>query len=367
MSRLFIVSVAGGYGGAERSVEIIARHLPPHLQTHIYAAHPEHLERLRDAARSRTNLQIGRLSAASGANARRLQALRLAVDYLRLAPEVIVANTHASALLCAMAARFAPTLAEKTSLYVHDFMWEDLDYIFARLGHRNVLVPDAVVLRRLGYLTPFFRKPDLTDATVVPNMIERSDRVVTYDGPLLHLATVNRMKGHTHLLVAVQRLKMAGRAVHITSVGHAPDRELLSHLEQLRKRLDIEAQFQFGGPISDPGELLSRCRAVVVSTVPHWGGPETFGRTIIEAWAHAKPVVAYATGAPANLITHDVDGLLVPPEDTDALASALYRLWSDPDLCRRLGEAGRRNVEQRFATDVVMPRLLVALGLGVST
>ena len=63
MSRLSIVSVATGYGGAERSIEIIARHLPPQLETTIYASHPEHLTRLRDAANGRDNLRIRKLRA----------------------------------------------------------------------------------------------------------------------------------------------------------------------------------------------------------------------------------------------------------------------------------------------------------------
>src|SRR5690606_38244007 len=98
----------------------------------------------------------------------------------------------------------------------------------------------------------------------------------------------------------------------------------------------------------------------------HSGGPETFGRAIIEAWAHRKPVIAFAAGAPARLIAHEQDGLLVPEADVEALAAALARLWGDPDLCRRLGEAGYRKAAARYEAKAVTHQLVDALGLGAS-
>ncbi|RZI96724.1 MAG: glycosyltransferase, partial [Haliea sp.] len=93
------------------------------------------------------------------------------------------------------------------------------------------------------------------------------------------------------------------------------------------------------------------------------GGPETFGRTVVEAWAHRKPVVAYAVGAPAGLITHEVDGLLVEEGDTRGLAEALWRVSSSPALCRRLGAAGHDKANRRFSAQVVIPQLMHQLKL----
>ncbi len=363
MSRLFIVSVATGYGGAERSIEIIARHLPPQLSTTIYASHPEHVARLRDAADGRENLRIRRLRADDDAFTRRVEAMKLVIDDSRRQPQAILANTHASALLCAIAARVRPSMAQRTSLYVRDFLWRDLDYVFSRLGSSKVLVPDPVVLRRLGYLAPSYLREGHGEVTVLPDMVELSDRPVSYDGPVLHLATINPWKGHHHLLLAASRLKRAGRCIELTSVGLAPDHDLLRQLKQVLQRLELEQCFRFADYVPDPAELLSQCRAVVVSSVSHSGGPETFGRTIIEAWAHRKPVVAFATGAPAGLIDHEVDGLLVPPEDTEGLADALHRLWSDAALSKRLGEAGRRKAERLYSAGGVTRHLLATLGL----
>lgn len=77
---------------------------------------------------------------------------------------------------------------------------------------------------------------------------------------------------------------------------------------------------------------------------------------MIEAMAHALPVVSFdcPTG-PADVITHEKDGLLVPPRDIDALAQAMIRAIEDPDLRKRLGAAARETV-RAYTPEVVMPQ-----------
>jgi len=100
--------------------------------------------------------------------------------------------------------------------------------------------------------------------------------------------------------------------------------------------------------VDDPSPLLARCRCVVVTSVSHSGGPETFGRTVIEAWAHRKPVVGFAAGGVKYLVESERDGLLVPEGDEEALADALLRLHRDDALCRRLGDAGFAKVQAHY-------------------
>lgn len=77
---------------------------------------------------------------------------------------------------------------------------------------------------------------------------------------------------------------------------------------------------------------------------------------MIEAMAHRLPVVSFdcPTG-PGDVITHEKDGLLVPPGDVDALAQALIRAIEDPDLRNRLGAAAYETV-QAYTPEVVMPQ-----------
>ncbi len=354
---LFLVSVAAGYGGAERSIEIMVRHLPPGLHVRIFATHPSHLEQL--APLHAPNVQVCRLLRGSGSIVRGINALRMAFEVRRWQPAAILANTHAGALLIAMAARLLPGVGAITQLYVRDFQWQNFRYLFRRLPGAQVIVPHAVVVARLGYLAPFHVAP-LGDARWVelPDMVELPEPAMPCaDGPVLHLASVNRWKGHADLLLALHRLKATGRSLKLVSHGPSDDVALEADLAELADRLDLHAQFVLGGYVADPTALLRSCSAVVVSSTMHAGGPETFGRAVIEAWAHCRPVVAYAVGAPASLIEHEIDGLLVPEGDTAALGEALWRLRADPDLARRLGEAGRAKVEARYEAHAVSRRV----------
>ncbi|WP_204015445.1 glycosyltransferase family 4 protein [Sphaerimonospora thailandensis] len=76
---------------------------------------------------------------------------------------------------------------------------------------------------------------------------------------------------------------------------------------------------------------------------------------MIEAMTHALPIAAFdcPTG-PADVLTHEVDGLLVPPKDVDALAAALDRLMADRDLRVRLGAAAAVTARD-YGRGAVMP------------
>jgi glycosyltransferase involved in cell wall biosynthesis len=86
--------------------------------------------------------------------------------------------------------------------------------------------------------------------------------------------------------------------------------------------------------------------------------PEPFGRTIVEAMACARPVIVAQAGGAAELFTHGYDALGVPPRDTRALATAIYRLVQDGDCRSRLAANARRTAVQRFARNRLGPEIL---------
>jgi glycosyltransferase involved in cell wall biosynthesis len=79
--------------------------------------------------------------------------------------------------------------------------------------------------------------------------------------------------------------------------------------------------------------------------------------TIREAMALGRPVVASAAGGNPELVEDRISGLLVPPRDPAALASAVERLIGDPVLAARLGRAARERVAARFSTEVRLDRI----------
>lgn len=77
--------------------------------------------------------------------------------------------------------------------------------------------------------------------------------------------------------------------------------------------------------------------------------PEPFGRTLIEAMASGRPVVATAAGGAREVVVEGETGYLVPPRDAGALAENVLRLADDQALREKLGRAGRERAEARFS------------------
>lgn len=80
---------------------------------------------------------------------------------------------------------------------------------------------------------------------------------------------------------------------------------------------------------------------------------ESFGIVYLEAWASRRPVIGARTGATPSVIDDGVDGLLIKHRSADDLARKLALLIEDAALRQRLGENGRRKVEQRYTWDII--------------
>jgi glycosyltransferase involved in cell wall biosynthesis len=77
---------------------------------------------------------------------------------------------------------------------------------------------------------------------------------------------------------------------------------------------------------------------------------EGLGRVIIEALCRGRPVVGSRVGGIADLLEDGVNGVLVEPGDTEALAEALVRVLSNRTLVERLAEAARASVDPWLLT-----------------
>jgi glycosyltransferase involved in cell wall biosynthesis len=371
--RILIVSTATGYGGAERSMELVAPELARRAQVWVMTGNIRHRRNLELAAR-RASVRLAVWGLPSQGRLRDVTASVLGVSaaLLALRPDVVLANTLHSARVVSRAAQALPSSRRRIWLYVRDFLWPDVPAILARLPRAGVLVPSAAVLERVGYLAPWVEPITQRRVRIVPDMVsdlarsgpDPSALQAPSGGYVLHLATVNEWKGHVHLIRAAERLRAEGRGLWFRSRG-------VTDSAALRRDLELQiARAGIGGPggfellqhAEDPGEELRRCRSVVVTSVSHSGGPETFGRSIIEAWAQGRPVVAFAAGGPRHLISHGDDGLLVPEGDEQALAQALWRLHTEPGLGERLGARGREKVRRDYSLRDVAERLLAVLG-----
>lgn len=90
---------------------------------------------------------------------------------------------------------------------------------------------------------------------------------------------------------------------------------------------------------------------------------DTFGMVNLEAMRHAKPVVATTFGGSAEVLEEGVTGFLANPFDVALFAERIARLLRDPELCLRMGRAGRARLEQRFGIGRLAEECLEEYGL----
>jgi glycosyltransferase involved in cell wall biosynthesis len=124
--------------------------------------------------------------------------------------------------------------------------------------------------------------------------------------------------------------------------------------EALRRRISaLDSPVALPGPLG-PEALLGEYRRAGALCMPCRLLPsdrDGIPNVLVEAMAAGAPVVATAVSGIPELVEHEVNGLLVEPDDPQALADALLRLHDDPELTRRLTAAGRRTVAERFDGD----------------
>jgi glycosyltransferase involved in cell wall biosynthesis len=171
-------------------------------------------------------------------------------------------------------------------------------------------------------------------------------------GPLrqhLGVGSATPLVGVVGRLVPIKALDLLITAMaslpdaHLVVVGDGDER---AALEATARRLGLTERVHFTGWWKDIPGVMSDLDVVALSS-RNEGTPVA----LIEALASARPVVATDVGGVRHVVHDGEDGLLVPPGDADALASALRTLLADEGLRRRFGEVGRERVVREFGSE----------------
>ncbi|HVJ20315.1 MAG TPA: glycosyltransferase family 4 protein [Polyangiaceae bacterium] len=303
-------------------------------------------------------LRSPRLAAEAAAYAR---SFRCRVDELR--PDIVHSNGIKAHVLCTALAR----QHSRVVVHMHDFLGRRRlsRYALRALCASDVSVvavskaialdcaqvlPRARVELVYNAIDPSYFCPGHAERAWLSSLagMKAPDPGVT---TFVLAASYARWKGQDLLLRAVARALsreprlaarwyIVGGPIYETSGGEFSCDELRSLARELR----IDGQVGFVPFVEDVARVFRSADVVVNAS----DGREAFGRTIVEAMACEKAVIACTAGGAGELFEHGLTALGFGAGDEDALSAAMLRVAGDPELRRSLGRAARAHVLERF-------------------
>ncbi|MFL2940558.1 MAG: glycosyltransferase family 4 protein [Candidatus Poseidoniales archaeon] len=196
-----------------------------------------------------------------------------------------------------------------------------------------------------------------TDVTVIPNAVDIKRFNLENKGELIR---DKYSIGNDPLALFVGRLvPHKGIGILIRSLTHTPNGKLMivgdgpykKWLMNLVKKLDLNERVIFVGPVDDYW-LPSYYSATDVVILPSTSRLEAFGIVGLEGMASGKPLILSDIPGVRDVIS-EKEGYIVEPLDPNAIAEALEKIWSAPEMAREMGKRGRERVEALFSWEKV--------------
>lgn len=160
-------------------------------------------------------------------------------------------------------------------------------------------------------------------------------------------------KGIAEYVGAARMLRGQGRSIRFLLAGTPDAGNPAAVPEPVIQDWVNEGLVEWLGHVEDMPALLATVHVVALPSYR-----EGLPKTLIEAAACSLPLVAADVPGCREVVSHEVDGLLVPARDVQALADAIARLHDDEELAARLGAAARRKALERFDERIVIERTM---------
>lgn len=271
-----------------------------------------------------------------------------------LRPDVVLCNNEASFLTvlpAALALRLKMIWQIKN---LRRSNWSDfLCFLFAArilaIARQAVKVKNPYLIRR--FRRKIFIQPI---GTRLEDFLELPAVSLEQDGVrLLALIVISRDKGADTLVEALEKLDARDMCARLRVAGITP-----SGCEQLERDLKERTaslkhiKVEWLGWHDDVLSLLDWCQVLV-----HPSRTDGVPRSMIEAMASGRPVIASRIGGIPESITDGQEGFLIPAGDADALADRIERLAGDADMRARMGRAGKARARAEFDIDRHIARL----------
>jgi glycosyltransferase involved in cell wall biosynthesis len=222
-------------------------------------------------------------------------------------------------------------------------------------------VPQIEVVDNPVDFRRFDRRAATTDAARAELGIPPGAQVLGILGQITH------WKGHDTAVAALVRLHHRHPEARLLIVGaikfampstRFDNQGFLEGLHRQVAEHGLSRHVSFLGERRNVPRILSALDVLLVPSTE-----EPFGRTIAEAMAIGTPVVATSVGGPPELIQDGVTGLLAPPGDPEAWATAIERILARPDETRAMADRAHAVAVQRFDSERHAARMMEVLRL----
>lgn len=157
-------------------------------------------------------------------------------------------------------------------------------------------------------------------------------------------------KGHEVFFEAIRRVKASIPELRVLAVGGGE--KLSDFRDEIRAR-GLDDVVYLTGYVPNVFNFISLMDLCCLTPLSNEG----FSNAILEQMAMGKPIIASDVGGNTEAIVHGESGLIVPPDDADALAQAIMKLYKNPTLRKSLGVNAKIRVETEFSMERMIQRM----------
>ena len=354
MKKLFIFSNANGYGGAERSMEDIVSLLNQDYTIRIFTSNEKHIENLKKI----TNIEIIKLKNGNSPIVTIKNLVNIFSVLKKEKEAKILINTNKGAFYISILSFF---LRQNINLfiYIRDFQWKYQNFIFDTLKKYN---PLYLFTSQAFFDVESYFSQNIKNYKIIPNFIDLSNDIEFYNKQLkdadekiiLIPAMVNRWKGIEYAIESLSLIKKEVMQYNIKLyiIGKVIDEEYFKELNDLIEKLSLSNIVIFKNYTNNIEKYYRKSWIVLNTSISQYGGPETFGRTILEAWKYQKPVISFNCGGPKYIINNGINGILVEEKNTEELSQKILFLL-DVNNYQMIVNNERRILYNNFSTNKI--------------
>lgn len=353
METFILLSCAGGYGGAEKSLELLAAELANRGLVIVLAENKNHIDAL---SQIKGNIVVKQLPKGKSPLIIFKSLFTIRKYFSKYTNAKILVNTNKGALYLALLSYLISLTKKRIIIYVRDYQWKYTDFIFSKLKNVEYAIPTESILERDQYLNSYIPR-DHVHITGNPVLLPHEELTQQQGSYFLLLANISRWKGIDYLLKAYFTSGLYKENINVKVCGKVVDN---AYFEQLQQYLSVNKLSQYVEFIpfqKNTRTLYENSLAVVNCSISEFGGPETFGRTIIEAWSYKKPVISFKCGGPKYIVTDEKNGFLVPEKSVEKLSESMLRIAHNPGIAIQMGQNGFSNIGKNYTPDIIVEHL----------